>query len=210
MDICLSQLPTIIEEGTAFRVSVSDQGPEHEDIIGVASEKTNATRITAALVTRVVCAVQSESAAGHRLISLAVRLAPDGSHPPGPPLASPAAAARLLIFETRPHSQTLGPGGEHCKTSDLITQERASERKMLCESGGSRVVSLPLMLYLLTWQERVNSGGGSEPLNVMMMGSEGMIEPLMNEYQRVDSIFWLFCECVCVVVGGRGGGRRCM
>lgn len=89
-------------------------------------------------------------------------------------LVSPA-AARLLIFETRPHLQTLIPCGEHCKTSDLITQERASGRKMGCESGGSRVVSLPLMLYLLTWQEKVNGSG--EPLNVMMMGSRGMNEP---------------------------------
>lgn len=63
----------------------------------------------------------------------------------------------------------------------------------MCESGGSRVVSLLLMLYLLTWQESVNSGGGSEPLNVTMMGSEGMIEPLMNEDLRVDSILWRVC-----------------
>lgn len=70
---------------------------------------------------------------------------------------------------------------------------------MVCESGGSRVVSLSLMLYLLTWQERVNSGGG-EPLNVMM-GSEGMIEPLMNEDLRVDSILWLFSVCVRACVG---------
>lgn len=63
----------------------------------------------------------------------------------------------------------------------------------MCESGGSRVVSLPLMLYLLTWQERVNSGGGGgEPLNVMMMHSDGMIELLMSEDLRVDSVLCRF------------------
>lgn len=39
VDICLSQLPTIIEEGTAFRVSVFAMGPKYKDVLGVTSEK---------------------------------------------------------------------------------------------------------------------------------------------------------------------------